>query len=250
MVIILVVEDSENDILLYKNVFQKLEGVQVLYALSGEEALSIAKQEEIDIFILDIELPGINGLDLAREIRSLPHYALTLILFITGSEKNQLEAFKQFHCYDYILKPFGVNDFETKIITLIKQLSLAKHKVARIKMLLYPSKNKDLLIPIHQLKYAEVLHRRCYLYTDLQDAPFESSNITLKELLLEVDDPYFIQCHKAFAVNVKKIREIEQLNYRLWQITLLNTSNKLYVSNKYYGVVEKQFKEWIRQRKE
>lgn len=250
MIKILVVEDSENDLLLYKNVFSKFEKIQLFYASSGEEALSIAKQHDIDIFILDIDLPGISGLELASKLRSFPHYALTLILFITGYEENQLSAFKQFHCYDYIIKPFNSTEFESKFSVLLQQLSLTKPKMKKDKLLLYPMKSREILIPINQIKYAEVLHRRCYLYTDLQEAPFESSTITLKELLVEVSDPFFIQCHKAFAVNVKKIQEIEQLNYRLWRITLHNAKNQLYVSKTFYISIEELLKKWIIEEKE
>ena len=250
MIKILVVEDSENDLLLYKNVFSKFEKIQLYYAPSGEAALSVAKQHDIDIFILDIELPGISGLELASKIRSFPHYTLTLILFITGYEENQLNAFKQFHCYDYIIKPFNANDFESKFSLLLQQLSLSKPKIKKDKLLLYPMKSREILIPVSKIKYAEVLHRRCYLYTDLQEDPFESSTITLKELIGEVNDAYFIQCHKAFAVNVKKIQEIEQLSYRLWRITIHNAKNQLYVSKTFYISIEKLLKKWIIEEKE
>lgn len=249
MIKILVVEDSEQDMLHYKSVLEKIESIEVCYAFSGEEALDIIKQRLIDIFILDIQLPGMNGLELASKIRTLPDYALALIVFITGYEKNQLEAFKQFHCYDYIIKPFGSKEFEKKMISLIKHLSLLKHKITRVKMLLYPVKNKDILIPIDHIDYAEVLHRCCYLYTDLQEAPFESNSIILKELIEEVNDPYFIQCHRSFAINIKKIKEIERLNYRLWSITLQDSTNKLYVSGKFYDLIYEKLKTWIAERK-
>ncbi len=249
MIKILVVEDSEKDLLLYKNVLGDIGGIQVLYALSGEEALRIAKENPIDIFILDIELPGISGLQLAGKIRSIPEYVLTLIMFITGYEKNQLEAFRQFHCYDYIIKPFSAKEFHKKIAVLITNLAVERQKKTRIRMLLYPEINKEILIPIDQINYAEVLHRHCYLYTDLQEEPFESSNLILKELIAEVNDPYFVQCHKSFAVNIKQIKAIQRQNYRLWTITLQNSEKKLYVSSKYFNLIDEKLKEWITEKK-
>ncbi|MHC1724038.1 MAG: LytR/AlgR family response regulator transcription factor [Aminipila sp.] len=249
MIKILVVEDSEKDLLLYKNVLKKIEGVQAYYASSGEEALEILKEDYIDIFILDIELPGISGLELAGKIRELPDYTLTLIMFITGYEKNQLEAFKKFHCYDYIIKPFGSREFHKKIILLIKNISVQKQKKSRVKMLLYPDVNKEILVPVDQIVYAEISNRHCYLYTDLQEEPFKSSIIILKELVDEVDDPYFIQCHKSYAVNIKKIKQVERQNYRLWTITLQNSEHKLYISNKYYDLIDEKIGKWIMEKK-
>lgn len=242
MIKIMIVEDSERDLQIYKTVLDEIEGIEVYYALSGEEALKIAKKNHMDIFILDIELPGISGLELAGKIRNISDYALTLIMFITGYEKNQLEAFKQFHCYDYILKPFGTREFYKKITTLMKNINVEKQTKTRVKMILYPDINKEILIPVDQIRYAEVLHRHCFLYTDLQEEPFESNNIILKELIAEVDEPYFIQCYKSYAVNVKKIQEIERVNYRLWTVSLQESGNKLYVSNKYYNLVDEQIR--------
>lgn len=249
MIKILVVEDSPKDLLLYKNVLEKFEGIQVNYALSGEEALEVLEYNQIDIFILDIELPGISGLELAGKIRDLPNYALTLIMFITGYEKNQLEAFKKFHCYDYIIKPFSSREFHKKITLLIKNMSIEQQKKSRVKMLLYPDVNKEILVPIDQIVYAEISNRNCYLYTDLQEEPFKSSIIILKELVDEVDDPYFIQCHKSYAVNVKKIKQVERQNYRLWTITLQNSEHKLYISNKYYDLIDERIGTWITEKK-
>lgn len=249
MIKILVVEDSKKDMLFYKNVLENIENIEVFYALSGEEALGILRENDFNIFILDIELPGMNGLELASRIRNIPRYSLKLIMFITGYEKNQLEAFKQYHCYDYIIKPFSAKELDKKIRKLIKSFSIEKEEKTKIKMLLYPTINKELLIPINQIKYAEASHRSCYLYTDLQEEPIKSNNIILKELIAEVDDPYFIQCYRSFAVNVKKIQEIEQLNYRLWTITLKNSKNKLYVSSKYFSSIEEKLKLWNSKKK-
>ncbi len=249
MIKVLVVEDSKRDMEMYKKILEKKENTEVHYAMSGEEALIIAKQSNIDIFILDIELPGMNGLELAGRIRNLSNYALTLILFITGYTKNQLEAFRQFHCYDYIIKPFSPMDLEKKYIKLLEDVSKEKQKTTRVRMLLYPEADKDVLVPIEKIRYAEVLHRRCYLYTDLKEEPFESNTTILKELIKEVDDYYFIQCHRAFAVNIKKIQEIEQINYRLWGITLQDSEKKLYVSSKYYGCLEEKLKKWISEKR-
>ncbi|QAT42109.1 LytR/AlgR family response regulator transcription factor [Aminipila luticellarii] len=242
MIKIMVVEDSEKDALLYKNVLNKIQGVEVYYALSGEEALGIAQREHFDIFVLDIELPGISGLQLAGKLRAMPEYVLTLIMFITGYTQNQLEAFKRFHCYDYIIKPFNSREFRKKIVTLIKNVNVEKQTKQRIKVILYPDINSEVLIPVDQITYAEVVHRRCFLHTDLQEEPFESNTIILKELIAEVDEPYFLQCNKSYAVNVNKIKTIERVNYRLWKIVLRDSENQLFVSSKFYDAIDEQIR--------
>ncbi|QIB68481.1 response regulator transcription factor [Aminipila butyrica] len=241
MIKVMVVEDAVEDLLQYKNTLSKIQGIQVRYASSAEEALVQARDEYFDIFILDIELPGISGLELAARLRKRPEYLLTLILFITGYEKNQLEAFRQFHCYDYILKPFNMNEFYNKIVSLIQTLEVEKQGRTRVRMLLYPMMNSEVLIPIRDIKYAEVVYRTCRLYTEMQEEPFESHTLSLKDLIEEVDEPYFLQCSKSCAVNTQKVQKLEKINYRTWSI-VLRTGESVRVSSKYFSLVEEQIK--------
>lgn len=238
----MIVEDTVEDLLQYKSTLSKIPDIEVYYASSAEEALVQARTDYFDIFILDIELPGISGLELAARLRKRPEYLLTLILFITGYEKNQLEAFRQFHCYDYILKPFNMTEFYDKIISLIQSLKVEKQGRTRLKMLLFPSVNSEIFVPIRDIKYAEVVHRVCRLYTEMQEEPFESNIMSLKDLIEEVDEPYFLQCSKSCAVNTQKVHKLEKVNYRTWSVVLRDTGETLRVSSKYFSLVEEQIK--------
>lgn len=249
MIHILVVEDSVQDMAFYQVSLENVEDVQCHYAMCSEEALAIAKKEPIDIFLLDIELPDINGLELAQKIRELPSYSLALILFITGYAENQLEAFKLLHCYDYIVKPFHAAELREKILTLTQQLSMTKRKLASGKMIPYPSKDYEILIPVVTIRYATILKGACCVYTDLQEEPLISDLLGLAELIEIADDPFFLRCHKSFALNVRKIRRFESVNYRLWHIVLDN-STVLDVTKKFYAQVRKQFEQWMREQGE
>lgn len=71
--------------------------------LSGEEALDYLKDHPVDAVFLDINMPDMNGLDLARLIRE--RVANTQLVFLTGHNEFALEAFK-IHASGYLLKPF------------------------------------------------------------------------------------------------------------------------------------------------
>lgn len=73
---------------------------------SGGEALDLLKRNGVDVVFLDIEMPGLNGLETAMHIRSL--YPKTNIVFITGYSEYALEAFSV-HASDYLLKPITEN---------------------------------------------------------------------------------------------------------------------------------------------
>ena len=65
--------------------------------------MDICKKEKISLFLLHVQLNDYSGLKLAQDIRELDQYKLTPIVFITGVLGQELMAFKNYHCYDYII---------------------------------------------------------------------------------------------------------------------------------------------------
>ncbi|MEO6487888.1 MAG: sigma-54 dependent transcriptional regulator, partial [Thermoanaerobaculia bacterium] len=114
---ILIVDDEEvlRDVL---DAVLRREGFEIIPAASGEEALSILDNQDVDLAILDIMLPGISGIDTLRAIRisnpSLPIIVITAFSSIDGA----IEAMKH-GAYHYIPKPFKN---EEVVITVNKAL--------------------------------------------------------------------------------------------------------------------------------
>lgn len=104
---ILIAEDTAVDSLLLRNIVRRA-GHEVLVAGSGEEALeTLAEHPEIGMAIVDIGLPGMNGIELVRTIRERPTTAHLPVLFASGiSEAETVRAAAALHPQGYILKPF------------------------------------------------------------------------------------------------------------------------------------------------
>ncbi|NIP43716.1 MAG: response regulator, partial [Gammaproteobacteria bacterium] len=68
--------------------FLKLDGYDVVEAGSGEEALKLAEVSHFDGILLDLNLPGIDGIETCRHLRVLSKYMITPILIITATDKN------------------------------------------------------------------------------------------------------------------------------------------------------------------
>ena len=100
---ILVVDDDE-DIAGIIADFVKLEGYDVATTDSPQGAVRLISQSRFDAFLLDIDMPGGNGISLCRTIRGMEEYAAAPILFITGSTAYLEEAFAA-GCNDLINKP-------------------------------------------------------------------------------------------------------------------------------------------------
>lgn len=85
--------------------------ITVITTDSGIEALEIIDTMNISAF-LDIELVDITGIELAKKIRLIRKYEFSPIVFVTAIFTREIEAFKEVHCYDYIIKPFTQKEIE------------------------------------------------------------------------------------------------------------------------------------------
>jgi len=112
---ILVVEDNETNIYLISFILRK-NGYEVTEARTGEEGVKLAIKDKPDLIIMDIQLPGIDGLEATRKIREskvdgeIPIIALTSYA-ITGDRERALKA----GCTGYIEKPINPDTFISEI---------------------------------------------------------------------------------------------------------------------------------------
>ncbi len=94
------------------------------------EALGFAKENTIDVAFLDIQMRGMNGLDLGRELKQLQPNVN--IIFCTGFSDYIFEAVSQVRCSGYLLKPASVEDVQRELENLrvpVAPVSLEGHKV-------------------------------------------------------------------------------------------------------------------------
>src|SRR5437867_6239551 len=103
---ILIVDDDPSARTLLHEILEQ-EGYDVVQAESGAQGLELAQTLQVETFLLDIEMPGMNGIALCRAIRAIEKYRSTPIIFITGSEDNTVldEAFAA-GGDDFINKPY------------------------------------------------------------------------------------------------------------------------------------------------
>jgi DNA-binding response OmpR family regulator len=102
------------------------EGYEVIKAYDGEEALKIANDEDVDMFIVDIMLPGIDGFELVRKIRAIEKYKNTPVIFLSakGEEFDKVLGL-ELGADDYITKPFSVRELLARVKAIFRRLSTA-----------------------------------------------------------------------------------------------------------------------------
>ncbi|WP_100658309.1 EAL domain-containing protein [Alteromonas flava] len=98
---------------------------RILVANSGEKALSILKEETPDLILLDINMPGMSGLEACQKIKAMEGYSHIPIMFLTGSEQDTAEAFSV-GGVDYIVKPVDSDALQARVMTHLKLASTLK----------------------------------------------------------------------------------------------------------------------------
>ncbi len=114
--------DDEKDILEFVGYNLKKEGYNVLTASNGEDAIKIAKKEIPQLILLDVMMPGIDGIETCDRLRSLEEMEDTLVAFLTarGEDYSQVAGFDA-GADDYITKPIKPKVLLSRIKALLRR---------------------------------------------------------------------------------------------------------------------------------
>ena len=88
MSLILIVEDNDKNLKLVRDVLQ-VKGHATIEATTGEDGIRLARERKPDLVLLDIQLPGINGIDALRVLRADPATAAIPVIAVTASVMQQ-----------------------------------------------------------------------------------------------------------------------------------------------------------------
>lgn len=105
------------------------DGLGVVTAKSGEEALRFFREEKPDLIIMDIRMPGLSGLDVLKEIKDKDPKALVILMTAFGTTETAIEAMK-YGAFDYIVKPFAVPQMKRLVSRALEIARLMKKTVS------------------------------------------------------------------------------------------------------------------------
>lgn len=173
----------------------RIQSYQSPYDLLDE----IQESGGFDLYLLDVVMPHMTGVALARRIRERKERAE--ILFLTVSREYAVEAFSV-KAAGYLLKPVRQADFDEAVLDCVRRLS-AENSPSLV------LKSKDGLhrVPIDELVCVESFdHNKICTLADGSDL---ESSATLAELMEALKDyPAFVRPHRAYIVNMDHIRKL------------------------------------------
>jgi two-component system chemotaxis response regulator CheY len=113
---ILVVDDSATTRSLVASYLTDWEGVEVVEAASGFEALRVLPARRVDLIVTDINMPDINGLELISFVRANPNYrSIPVIIITTENSAEDRKRGLDLGARDYLVKPFGAADLRRAV---------------------------------------------------------------------------------------------------------------------------------------
>ena len=202
---ILIIEDEESIAELEKD-YLELSGFEVHIETSGDEGLREALNQEYDLFILDLMLPGVDGFEICRKIREVKNTPILMV----SAKRDDIDKIRGLGlgADDYITKPFSPSELVARV----------KAHLARYERLIGSAMPKNDIIEIRGIKIDKTARRVWVNGEEKQFTTKEFDQLTFlaehpnhvytkEELFREIWDMESIGEIATVTVHIKKIRE-------------------------------------------
>lgn len=232
---ILIVEDDISQAkMLEVTICSQYSDWNITVATSYDTALfhlqnSIQKKEYFTLFLLDIQLSQVEGdrggFIFANELRKLPPYFKTLLLFLTAVSDENYFALSNYHCYNYIAKPYSKEDILFQLQQMLFTGYLEENAL----------KLTDVDHIQHQLLLSSIQYIQAkghFLTINLTNGKVVSRDYTLSGILQKLNDS-FIRCHKSIIINKNYLSSIDKRTR-----SIIVASHSIPVGRKYLPDIE------------
>ncbi len=178
---------------------------------SALEARELLNAESVDAIFCDINMPDLNGMDFIKSLAYPP-----LVVFTTAYSEYAVEGFKV-NAVDYLLKPFGLDEFKRAANRLKERMSDAAAAPAPV-VKEEPQESDDTIfiktdyrvmkISIADIRFVEGMSE--YLKIHLETQPKPIVTLLSMKKMEEYLPSYFMRIHRSYIINLKKIQEVNK----------------------------------------
>ena len=130
---ILIVEDEE-DIIELISFHIKKEGFQIEFTTQGDDALTMVEKVQPDLILLDLMLPGMDGFDVCRELKTSQQFRhIPIIMVSAKSEEPDIVAGLELGAEDYVTKPFSPKILISRVKAVLRRSQKSAQKEPEMK---------------------------------------------------------------------------------------------------------------------
>lgn len=179
-------------------------GFTVIETASGEDALKQAAEQTVDVAILDVMLPGIDGFEVCRQLRQQDAF-MGIVMLTARSQETEKISGLQYGADDYVTKPFSPAELLARIEALYRRVQLLKNRqqsevISRGQFALYLRdrvlKHKNEQVTLTHIEF-EILE---YLFSHAGEC------LTREDILHTVWGEDFVGDDKVVDVNIRRLR--------------------------------------------
>lgn len=174
----------------------------------GLAAFRYLQENEVDIVFLDINIPSIDGMTLARNLRKQANPPLVVI--VTAYKEHAAEAF-ELEVFDYILKPFN----EQRVANTLRKLENGRSAAVSApaaapaapasRTVNIPRKDRIIVLPCDLIHYVRADEKLSYVHTASVHYVIPTS---IGDFMERLPADTFFRCHRSWCININRIREI------------------------------------------
>lgn len=235
---ILILEDDDIAADRLKRMICKLDGnIEVFYAANYSDACKIALRQGITLFIVDIILNGkdpndASGLDFIRFLRGTGQYEFAPVIITSGIGDSKLYAYDQLHCYQYLEKPF----YMEQVMAAIRQALKMPQKEETERYIYLRDDSTILTQKVNEIVYVYYKNRRLILKSIDGVSVFYYRS--LNQIREQLFSNHFVQCNRHTLVNCEFVWKIDLANSKL---RLKKNYGELSIGTTYKKKVSEEF---------
>ena len=244
---VLIADDDEGMRSVMRKIVSRVEGfVLAGQAADGETALVLTEKLKPNVVFLDVEMPGMSGVECARAIEDMD--PSIIIIFATAHENSRGDAF-EVYAFDYLMKPFKVERVIQTLERARDRLMLrgmrpleppvSRPRVADGRLML---RHRDgvTFLDLKDILLVQREDRATVLYT-LNDGRYVTSD-SLSEMEERLHSDAFFRCHKSYIINLNHIRDITPYGRWTYVVRLEGTRQDALITHEKYEELERMFR--------
>lgn len=233
--------------LIMRKIIERAQGYELVgEAENGEELLALFDEKRPQVLILDVEMPGLSGVQCAKAVQD--RAPLTVIIFATAHERYMGDAF-ELYAFDYLLKPF-------KVERVLKTLELVKSRLGALlegeakplrqvparpcaRRLMLKHREGISFVDMDELLLVQREERSTVLY--MEDGERFVTGDSLGEMEDRLPKEIFFRCHKSYIINMNRIASISPYGRWTYVVKLRGIKQDALITHERFEALQGMF---------